>query len=744
MTTSNPVPSYDPSDLLFNAGKLDEVLNGTGTSFTDRLGTARRTVAGMNADFDAQLADAESDLNVYRADAAASAAEALGYLQTYRATSYGAYASDPATDPLGNPPTEGDEYFNTTAKLLKRFNGSTWQASDINTANLAAPSGSSLVGFDGGTVQDVLDNAKAMQSYAALRAYTGRATGVRITTPGIDGFFQRRGTVGLDDNGVDVIIDAYNRAWERITNGEVRVSWAGAVSNAFDLAVASIGASSKTLVVDANVTISANTTVPQNITLQVQRGSGFSIASGVTLTVLGNIDAGDYQIFSGLGNLDCNAGAASFNIAWFEGEWLNDKWDFILRGVVSLRPFTVFVPKPEKGTIGSVEVSTDLVYWGIDAPIVFPDKANGCQWVNASDARIIAVSAVDAMLEFSTDSKIEDVNFGTGVWLEGDAKAAHGMKFHGGSRVRSDGIIQISGCEKNLYFDNTGGSNDKIRLNSLYLSRWSTAAIWVEGSGSAMVFCDFPEVIMEMPAADLTNGIVARGATRGLHFGRIHYIHFEDAKVLENALLVQSTENGYSLSLSVDEIYTTSAAKTLVKIENSGGSTRAISTKLGKLTGADNTVAASLNYDIYTSIGEYTCKPPVYGVNCQEPVEKTSVIARTYDFAVHGGAVQTYTLGGSLPKGARIVRTWYVVETALASSGLALFRIGITGSLAGIQANTLYSNAVWSVGIHDGIPDGTASKSLPVVANSTTNISVVVADAPLTAGKITVYAQYVL
>ena len=163
MPTTNPVPSQDPSDLLFNAGRLDEVVNGTANSFTDRLGVSRRTVAGMNADFDAQLADAESDLNVYRADAAASAAEALGYLQTIRATSYGAYAEDPTTDPLGNPPTVGDEYFNTTANLLKRWNGSTWQASDINTANLAAPSGSSLIGHQQGgtgavaaTVEDVL------------------------------------------------------------------------------------------------------------------------------------------------------------------------------------------------------------------------------------------------------------------------------------------------------------------------------------------------------------------------------------------------------------------------------------------------------------------------------------------------------------------------------------------------------------------------------------------------------------
>lgn len=236
MPTTNPVPSTDPSDLLFNAGKLDEVVNGTSNSFTDRLGVARRTVAGMNADFDAQLADAESDLNVYRADAAASAAEALGYLQTIRATSYGAYAEDPATDPLGNPPTEGDEYWNTTAKLLKRWNGTTWQASDINTANLAASSGSSLVGYDGETVQDVLDGAKSLQDYAALRAYTGRASRFYITglpgtakPAGIAGVFQYDPTdTTSSDNGGTIIVGADGRRWKRDFTGAVNVCWFGA------------------------------------------------------------------------------------------------------------------------------------------------------------------------------------------------------------------------------------------------------------------------------------------------------------------------------------------------------------------------------------------------------------------------------------------------------------------------------------------------------------------------------------
>lgn len=143
--TGNPVGSTDARDLYDNSQALDELVNGSGT-YSNRLGVQRRTLAKLEADFDTQLADAESDLNVYRSEAAASAAEAFGYLQAYRATSYGALAEDPIVDPLGNPPTEGDEYFSTSAKLLKRWNGTNWQASDISTANLASPTGDMLIG----------------------------------------------------------------------------------------------------------------------------------------------------------------------------------------------------------------------------------------------------------------------------------------------------------------------------------------------------------------------------------------------------------------------------------------------------------------------------------------------------------------------------------------------------------------------------------------------------------------------
>ncbi|WP_333709678.1 hypothetical protein [Malikia spinosa] len=55
MPTSNPVPSQDPSDLLFNAEKLDEVVSGVSQYYTDRFGVNRRTMAGIDAAADVVL-----------------------------------------------------------------------------------------------------------------------------------------------------------------------------------------------------------------------------------------------------------------------------------------------------------------------------------------------------------------------------------------------------------------------------------------------------------------------------------------------------------------------------------------------------------------------------------------------------------------------------------------------------------------------------------------------------------------
>ncbi len=63
-------------------------------------------------------------------------------------------------------------------------------------------------------------------------------------------------------------------------------------------ALTTIGAGQVNLHIPAGtVTVSANTTIPANVHLVVQRGALFSVANGVTLTLNGSLEAGPYQIF---------------------------------------------------------------------------------------------------------------------------------------------------------------------------------------------------------------------------------------------------------------------------------------------------------------------------------------------------------------------------------------------------------------------------------------------------------------
>lgn len=61
--TNKPIPSEDPRDLKFNAGKIDEEVNGSADYYTDRFGVQRLTSAGRNNAFNAQLSEQQSEYN---------------------------------------------------------------------------------------------------------------------------------------------------------------------------------------------------------------------------------------------------------------------------------------------------------------------------------------------------------------------------------------------------------------------------------------------------------------------------------------------------------------------------------------------------------------------------------------------------------------------------------------------------------------------------------------------------------
>jgi len=71
----------------------------------------------------------------------------------------------------------------------------------------------------------------------------------------------------------------------------------------FSAAVDAIGTSRKTLLIPNSQDVTANKTVPSNVTLEFLQGGSLAVSTGVTVTLNGKVDAGLYQVFSGAGTV---------------------------------------------------------------------------------------------------------------------------------------------------------------------------------------------------------------------------------------------------------------------------------------------------------------------------------------------------------------------------------------------------------------------------------------------------------
>lgn len=105
---STDLPAPDPGKgLKWNA-------TGDGLENTQHDADAIANIAAQYASQAAQSAN----------DAAESAQDASDTYDDFRGTYYGPLSSDPSTDPLGNPPNQGDMYFNTTTNRLRVYSAS--------------------------------------------------------------------------------------------------------------------------------------------------------------------------------------------------------------------------------------------------------------------------------------------------------------------------------------------------------------------------------------------------------------------------------------------------------------------------------------------------------------------------------------------------------------------------------------------------------------------------------------------
>lgn len=118
----------------------------------------------------------------------------------------------------------------------------------------------------------------------------------------------------------------------------------------------------------------------------------------------------------------------------------------------------------------------------------------------------------------------------------------------------------------------------------------------------------------------------------------------------------------------------------------------------------------------------------------------------TYDFDVHGGAIGTYVIG-AIPDNATVISAWYEVLTTCTDGASDTATIAISTSKAANEIVTATAIATagdaWDAGYHDTSCDNTAA-NFTTKTTAVSDIQVSIAVAPLTAGKIKVYWNYIV
>jgi hypothetical protein len=102
----------------------------------------------------------------------------------------------------------------------------------VNLTTLNGYVDANRVSFEDENLDIILQKSKPLGNYSNLRSYAGSATQVRITDPGIEGFFYYDASdIASVDNGGTVILSTGGKRWKRHYDGAVSVKWFGAKGN---------------------------------------------------------------------------------------------------------------------------------------------------------------------------------------------------------------------------------------------------------------------------------------------------------------------------------------------------------------------------------------------------------------------------------------------------------------------------------------------------------------------------------
>lgn len=304
------------------------------------------------------------------------------------------------------------------------------------------------------------------------------------------------------------------------------------------------------------------------------------VPDGVTVTVDNIFCEADVVCIKGSGTVVINS--CSYSIAWFEGNSINEKWDFLCRGMSANYKKYVYVPIPRQDD----PASTGGVYapntWKVTAPLMFDNNQN--EMIFDSDAMYTAVNTCKEMFVISRFSKIEELYFPKGLILEGGTDhdnpiADYGIVMHGGARVVFDGTLRIKSFKKKCFYivDTTaeGVDPDLIGVDELHINgmlectAFGEHGFYANKGSSGFVFSKIASFFTNGAYPDAVSYFQLEGTIRSLTIGKIienYWAPMGYADVSEAIVGIYGTTKGHPANVTVSEIYASRSTKPGVKV----------------------------------------------------------------------------------------------------------------------------------------------------------------------------------
>ena len=208
-------------------------------------------------------------------------------------------------------------------------------------------------------------------------------------------------------------------------------------------------------------------------TLIIGKNGYITVDENVTFSVK-HVQCDNSQMcFKGKGKI--NVRDNKYSVAWYEGDYINLKWDFLRKDFESGKPYTVVFPVPNVNDTAYISTTISPRAWKLNAPLIFDDAENLGTVIFESE--LYAVSQVDKMVHFSVSEKTEDIDFLNGIRLNGNNVAKYGLYFDGGARLKFYGTTRIIQCETNIYIPNNIASTDELEFQFLNITGYKKVGI---------------------------------------------------------------------------------------------------------------------------------------------------------------------------------------------------------------------------------------------------------------------------